>query len=562
MPLNRILTICFSVISIFAIGTLVASYRLSLLSKELEGVANTRYRSYQLADEIRQGSDDLTRFARTYVATGISKYRNMYDDVLKIRSGAIPRPKNYHRIYWDLVKTYGEKPKPDGERLSIDSAMNKLGFSKIEMKLLAEATEKSQVLADIEYKEMDEKAQGNIGNSSLYSVDYHDKKAEIMNNIDQFFDAVESRTEAEYQASMTKVRFIIELVVILMLFIIASIVFSFLFIAKNVTKPIKSMSTCIGELVDSKDLTKTMNTQGSKEAIQISLDINKLINSYTQAIINTKKTNERALEVSNTIVELTSNSLQLSGEQTEDLENIALSISSMSSTLQDSSKITREAQESANEAIDSVTAGRSIVQSTELSFAELESSFASTADLIKGLERESHLVEGVLNVIRDIAEQTNLLALNAAIEAARAGEQGRGFAVVADEVRSLAKKTQESTGEIEAMITKFKNQSENAASSMKRNSQQVNQAKGNVASISKALTTIEQFSDKISAFNTTIFHQTSEQLEHITKVENHIKSISKRSLGISNLVSSLSPLSSEILKASENARHHADQYKT
>ncbi|WP_224055577.1 hypothetical protein [Vibrio penaeicida] len=121
---------------------------------KLKSTSETRYQSYQVADELRQSSDDLTRLARTYALTGNDDYESMYMDILAIRNGEKPLPEKYHQIYWDLVINYGEKPKPDGRTVSIQQRMQDLGFSDKEFSLLKEAQNNSDALVNLEVKAM------------------------------------------------------------------------------------------------------------------------------------------------------------------------------------------------------------------------------------------------------------------------------------------------------------------------------------------------------------------------------------------------------------------------
>lgn len=113
--------------------------RLITEADELMDASEVRYASYQIADELRQGSDDLTRLARTYSLTGNEDYEKMYMDILAIRDGKMPTPEKYHQIYWDLVLEYGDKPKPDGKTHSLTERMQALGFTQKEFELLNEA---------------------------------------------------------------------------------------------------------------------------------------------------------------------------------------------------------------------------------------------------------------------------------------------------------------------------------------------------------------------------------------------------------------------------------------
>jgi methyl-accepting chemotaxis protein len=155
-------------------------------------------------------------------------------------------------------------------------------------------------------------------------------------------------------------------------------------------------------------------------------------------------------------------------QQLRETEQIAAAINEMTTTMQEVASNASHAAESASEADGEAQNGRQVVSRTIDDIDTLSSELEKTAHTIHGLEQESDKIGTVLDVIKGISEQTNLLALNAAIEAARAGEQGRGFAVVADEVRALATRTQNSAQEIEEMISRLQGDSRQAVEVMEK----------------------------------------------------------------------------------------------
>jgi sigma-B regulation protein RsbU (phosphoserine phosphatase) len=175
-----------------------------------------RFRSYQLADEVRQSSDDLSRMARTYVITGDSRYEEYFDRILAIRDGREPRPVGYEGVYWDFVTATGERPRPDGEAVALESMMRDLEFTSEEFALLDRAKYLSDVLVRLEEQAMHAVKGLYADSAGVYSVygdpdlefareilhgqAYHEAKASIMDPIDQFIVLVDRRTTAEIAA--------------------------------------------------------------------------------------------------------------------------------------------------------------------------------------------------------------------------------------------------------------------------------------------------------------------------------------------------------------------------
>ena len=171
-----------------------------------------RYRSYLLADELRQSSDDLTRLARTYVVTGEARHRRHYDEVLAIRNGTQPRPLSPERIYWDFLAVDDARPRADGAAVPLAELMRREGFTTRELALLEESRANSDALVTMETEAMNAVAARGAadatGNASpaarLHSPAYHVEKARIMRPIDRFFELVDERTAAEVAALVSR----------------------------------------------------------------------------------------------------------------------------------------------------------------------------------------------------------------------------------------------------------------------------------------------------------------------------------------------------------------------
>lgn len=569
---------CFVFIGALALLTFLSVLKLNMLTKDIEKFSNVRYLSYQAADELRQSSDDLTRLARTYVVTGDDKYEKMYLDILDIRNGKKPRPENYHQIYWDLVINYGEKPKADGEKIALNTIMKKLGFTDNEFSKLKEAKQNSDALVNMEVRAMNAikgkfvDAQGNysvIGDPDfetastlLHSVEYHEEKAKIMVPIDAFFDLLESRTNEQFQGAMENAIQLLMISIGLMFLVGIAAIIGYILITRLVTTPVRNMSYALGKMDSTKDLQPRLETKGSVEIIEIANYVNRLIDGYSFTIANATEANKQVADVIDTINNLCDSNLTLSSQQNQELDMATNAITEMTNALESVSKSTSEAEGHAAQADDGASKGKLAIDSANQAVNALETNFQSTMSTIEQLADESSHVGNVLDVIKGIAEQTNLLALNAAIEAARAGEQGRGFAVVADEVRSLAHRTQESTGEIENMISRLQTQATQATSSIKESAKKITSTSEKIGHASAELVEIKSFATDIHKLNILIASETEQQLVVSAEISKNIGNVKILSVDINEKVLlAIVPLISEIHNFTSSMQAHAEEYK-
>ena len=214
-------------------------------------------------------------------------------------------------------------------------------------------------------------------------------------------------------------------------------------------------------------------------------------------------------------------------QQKQDTDSVATAMTEMASTVRSVAENAQQAADAARNADGQAQQGQAIVQTTVTAIRSLANEVRSGAEAINQVRQESDAIGQILDVIRGIAEQTNLLALNAAIEAARAGEQGRGFAVVADEVRTLASRTQTSTTEIQSMIERLQQGTQQAVGVMDSSRQRAETSESQVHAAGDALDAITAAVSHISTMNTQIAHAAAEQGRVAEEINHNVINISQ-----------------------------------
>ena len=251
------------------------------------------------------------------------------------------------------------------------------------------------------------------------------------------------------------------------------------------------------------------------------------------------------------------------GASNQQLESdaVATAVHELSATSETVSQNAQDAANASQEANNEATCAKKIITATVTSIQSLSNELAQAANVINTLEHDVGDIASILDVIRGIADQTNLLALNAAIEAARAGEQGRGFAVVADEVRSLASKTQASTGKIQAMIEKLQSGAKQAVSVMTSSQESGQQTAAQANEAGASLNAIVAAIAMINDINIQIATAAKEQNHVSEEVSNNVQRIADNSHQVVEMVSSAENACESLAQQCENLDSLVAQFK-
>jgi methyl-accepting chemotaxis protein len=311
--------------------------------------------------------------------------------------------------------------------------------------------------------------------------------------------------------------------------------------------------------IASGDLTTQVKFHTSDSILSALKDLTEHISAITK---NSIKAANELLSASNELLLTAKYNEDLIGNQKAATEQGATAINQMSSTVSEVANHTSDAAVLAQTAINEFNAGQNEVSKTQSSINKLADKVSEAAVVINNLSEDSRQIGSVLEVIQSIAEQTNLLALNAAIEAARAGEQGRGFAVVADEVRNLARRTQESTGQIQTVIEKMQGNSMNAVAVMNEGKAQAEISVEQAKSAGDSLYAINLSVTKISDMNTQIATAAEEQSVVASEINRNFSQITDSASLAEEQASKITIASLKLEELAKTLEQNVKQFKT
>lgn len=375
---------------------------------------------------------------------------------------------------------------------------------------------------------------------------------------DEVVEQVVEQAKAEIKANADTTQMFAFAVFIVAGVIVMALVLS---TSRSIVQPVERVYQTIEKIRRENNLSLQIEQSGNDEITIMTRDFNSLLTDFRELIADIHGALSTINEATDHLTETTAQTSTGMAEQLHEADMVATAATEMQTTIQDISHNTSEAAHKAETTNGNAQQGRREVTATIEHIMQLSESLGGASDVVAQLERDGETIGSVLDVIRGIAEQTNLLALNAAIEAARAGEQGRGFAVVADEVRSLAQRTQDSTQEIESIISTLQQRTREVVNIMEQCREQGNESVSQAEKAGELLGMITEDVQTIMDMSTHIATAIDEQNQVASEVNKNVVKIRDIAQGASENAHSNAQSSEEVAEQARVLRDAIAKYQ-
>ena len=501
MSLKRIIALSWILLAVAVCTLCFSLYSVWNATFAAEQAQLSRRNSLILADELQQSSEDLTNNVRMYAVTADESFAAAYWDVVKVRGGEKARPAD--RII------------APGQRASLTALMEQSGFTPQEFSLLQQAGKLSDSLIALETEAMNAVV-GKFRDSSggytvkgdpntalatklVFSHEYRESVRKIMEPISQFQQQLNTRLENTLQRTSGQFNTALWLLIGALGITVAAVVAFLIILNATIVKPIIKCDA-FAQRVALGDLGSTLSHESRNEIGSLAMSLRSMVSALRERIAHAEEATNKAEAQSalaaqasreaeaaklaaekaksegmrqagdqllSIVEQAKRTSANLSGhikratqgaqDQQQQLTETSLAMDQLNQVVLEVARNSTDTNESANAARHKAVEGSGIVNKVISAISEVDKKATTLRDSLGHLGEQAEGIGRIMSVITDIADQTNLLALNAAIEAARAGEAGRGFAVVADEVRKLAEKTMQATGEVGTAVRAIQN---------------------------------------------------------------------------------------------------------
>ena len=343
-----------------------------------------------------------------------------------------------------------------------------------------------------------------------------------IHQVDEHLSALVIEMEQASQAHKSFVKQLTYIIFIISIFIATCIAF---YIGRSITNGLTHIKESVVEVANTNNLTILIDSKNKDELSEIADAFNHMISNVHRLVLSVKRSAESVDQASDSLTKNIHETNSGVDSQMQETDMVSTAVTEMVATIEEIASNTNNAADKAQQTNQNANKGKRGVETTITQISVLSDKLIESELVVNELAKDSITIGSVIDVIRAIAEQTNLLALNAAIEAARAGEQGRGFAVVADEVRTLASRTQESTKKIEDMITVLQSRTSNIVSLMTECREEGKESSHQAGQSGQLLDQITEDVQSIMDMNAAIASAIQEQSAVANEVNQHVVSI-------------------------------------
>lgn len=491
-----------SVLILMLVLGLVGLMVLNSAKNSLEDIYTVHFQSYKSSSQALQNVSKAN--ANVYrLFTWLSNY-----DEAKIKLATNDITKLVDAAAEELKQLQTNSDLTEGERNSLVGIQGDL------------VKYRKEVVQAVDYAQID----ANMGITSMQTADQ--TFTALQKKVANLVDVVDTASKNQYERSAVAYRRSFALFIAIMAAAIAVGVAVSYVLGRKIIEPLKQ-AIGAAQSIAGGDLTGRIETAANDETGTLLRALSKMQSALREVISDVTRNSSELSQMAGLLSGSSTHIADDTGQQSDAASAMAASVEEMTVSIGMVSENAREADKSVRESSRISVQGRGALSRVEDAMRNITTSVNDSATIIKTLGEESERISAIVNVIKDIADQTNLLALNAAIEAARAGEQGRGFAVVADEVRKLAERTTHSTQEIAAMIQAIQGSTHNAVSSMQSG---VGLVEGGVQLVSEAgaaISQVERYTDQVVSMVSEISSSLGEQSAASQQIATHVEHIAQ-----------------------------------